>query len=98
MEYVLLVIGTCAGLYPLFLFRMLGAGDIKLLAVCVGALGFYGGIRMIFCGFLLALFHGVWKSLRSGHFWGQPVRLAGYLFIGYTFHLFVIPVIQMPAV
>ena len=33
------VIGTCAVFYTLFLCRMLGAGDIKLMALCTGLLG-----------------------------------------------------------
>ncbi|MBQ6834727.1 MAG: hypothetical protein IJO55_09970 [Lachnospiraceae bacterium] len=86
-EFVLLVIGTCSVLYPFFLCRLLGAGDIKLLAVCMGVLGAYGGLRMIFCGFLLALIHGVWKSLRTGSFRGQSVHLAIYLFAGYAVYL-----------
>ena len=87
LEFAVLVIGTCAVLYPLFLCRMLGAGDIKLLAVCMGILGFYGGLCMILCGFLLALLHGVWKSICFGRFRGQAVHLAGYLFVGYTIYL-----------
>ena len=79
--------GTCAVLYPFFLFRMLGAGDIKLMAVCMGVLGFDSGIRMILCGFLTVLLRGLWRFLRTGKFWGQSVRLAGHLLAGYFVYL-----------
>lgn len=38
------VIGTCAVFYTLFLCRMLGAGDIKLMALCTGLLGMGPGL------------------------------------------------------
>ena len=46
-------------LFPLFLFRMMGAGDIKLLSVLGGLLGCRGALACIFwsliCGACLAL-------------------------------------------
>ena len=48
------VVGTCAVFYALFLCRMLGAGDIKLMALCTGLLGMGPGLRVIFSGLLLA--------------------------------------------
>ncbi|MBQ7796811.1 MAG: hypothetical protein IJ374_09670 [Lachnospiraceae bacterium] len=81
------VVGTCAVFYVFFLCRMLGAGDIKLMAVCVGILGVERGGCMIFCGMVLALLvacvrmkiwrHGV-LCLR-----GLKMRLAPYLLAGY---------------
>lgn len=44
--------------FPLFLFRMMGAGDCKLLALIGGYLGFYNGCTVILYGFLAA---GVWS-------------------------------------
>lgn len=81
------VIGTCAVLYVLFLCRLLGAGDIKLMAVCVGILGVDIGAGMILCGFVVAL---IVESLRA-RVWlcgyqalkGMQVRLAPYLLLGY---------------
>ncbi len=81
------VFGTCAVLYVLFLCRMLGAGDIKLMAVCIGVLGIEAGVQMIGCGLVLAL---IVESLRA-NVWscgyhgvkGLKVRLAPYLFFGY---------------
>ena len=101
LEYLILFIGTCAALYPFFLCRMLGAGDIKLMALCLAELGIDGGIRMIFCGLLLVFLHGLWKGFLSGkmefrgtllqerfeQFRRQPVRLAGYLLAGYLVYL-----------
>lgn len=82
-EYLLLLIGTCAVLYPFFLCSMLGAGDIKLMAVCMANLGFHGGIKTLFCGFLLVLLHGLWKFMKTGQWSLRQVRLAGYLLAGY---------------
>lgn len=48
------VIGTCAVFYTLFLCRMLGAGDIKLMALCTGLLGMGPGLLVIFTGLFLA--------------------------------------------
>ena len=82
------VIGTCAVFYVFFLYRMLGAGDIKLMAVCVGILGVRDGGLMIFYGLLsaLAVFcirRKVWKHgllmMR-----GSKIRLAPYLLAGYA--------------
>ena len=47
------VIGTCAVFYTLFLCRMLGAGDIKLMALCTGLLGMGPGLLVIFTGLFL---------------------------------------------
>lgn len=62
---------------------MLGAGDIKLMAVCMGSLGMKNGLAVIFCGLLLALVHYGGKYIRKGIFWGQELRMAPYLFAGY---------------
>lgn len=40
-------------LFPLFCFRMMGAGDIKLMAVLGGILGVSGILRGMFCAFIL---------------------------------------------
>ncbi|MFQ7550610.1 MAG: prepilin peptidase [Blautia marasmi] len=40
-------------LYPLFCFRMMGAGDIKLMAVLGGILGVSGILKGMFCAFIL---------------------------------------------
>ncbi len=81
------VFGTCAVFYVLFLYKVLGAGDIKLLAISVGFLGVHQGIQMIFCGFLLALIvesvrANIWKCGYLG-LRGIKIRLAPYLLLGY---------------
>ncbi len=88
------VFGTCAVFYVLFLCRVLGAGDIKLLAISIGFLGIERGAQMIVCGLLLALVveiarANVWKC-GYPDFKGMKVRLAPYLFLGYClFALFL---------
>lgn len=91
MAFFTRVIGTCAVLYIFFLCRMLGAGDIKLMAVCVGVLGVRDGAAVIFCGLLAVLIREMWivKVWRDGY-WklrGRKVRLAPYLFGGYCIWL-----------
>lgn len=81
------VIGTCAVFYGFFLCRMLGAGDIKLMAVCVGILGIWRGTVLIFLGMILALLAAVIRGRVWTHGWllirGMKVRLAPYLLGGY---------------
>lgn len=86
-EFFVCILGTCALLYVFFLCNMLGAGDIKLMAVCMGSLGLKDGLTMIFLGLLLALFCYGGRYLRKGIFWGQELRMAPYLFAGYCVNL-----------
>ena len=46
----------CIGiaLFPLFLFRMTGAGDIKMISLVIGALGLRDGCEVVFCGLAAA--------------------------------------------
>ena len=88
-EFFVCVIGTCAVLYVFFLCRMLGAGDIKLMAVCMGILGFQRGLAVMFIGFFLALLHAVVRFAKNGVFRGQKFRLAPYLFVGYCVYLII---------
>ena len=94
LNFLVHVFGTCAVLYILFLRSVLGAGDVKLMAVIVGFHGVDQGIWIIGCGLLLAL---IVESLRAnvkscGYHGlnGIKVRLAPYLFLGYwLFCLFI---------
>lgn len=52
--------------FPLFSIRVLGAGDIKCLAVVVGVLGYQAGFFSCFCGFLIGSFIGIIKLIRKG--------------------------------
>lgn len=45
-------------LFPLYLFRMIGAGDIKMVAVLFGAAGLRQGGRIFLCGLAAA---GIWS-------------------------------------
>ncbi|MFQ8840286.1 MAG: prepilin peptidase [Clostridium fessum] len=45
-------------LFPLYLFRMIGAGDIKMAAVLFGAAGLRQGGRIFLCGLAAA---GIWS-------------------------------------
>lgn len=45
-------------LFPLYLFRMIGAGDIKMAAVLFGAAGLQQGGRIFLCGLAAA---GIWS-------------------------------------
>ncbi|MCI9569629.1 MAG: prepilin peptidase [Lachnospiraceae bacterium] len=59
------IAGTCALFYGLFLCRAMGAGDIKLMAVCTGFLGFWDGLFVIFLGLVLAGGKAAWTAIRS---------------------------------
>ena len=86
------MIGTCALFYGFFLWRKLGAGDIKLMAVCVGILGVWNGVLVLFAGMMLALFSACIKGgiYKHGylHMKNQELKLAPYLFAGYCFSVF----------
>lgn len=56
--YVFGCITALALLFPLFFLHMMGAGDIKLMALLCGRLGLLPGLQMIFCGLLSA---AVWS-------------------------------------
>lgn len=72
------VIGTCAVFYVLFLCRMLGAGDIKLMALCPGILGVQDGLVVIFLGLALAAVRAAWKLCSRGILWERMARLAEF--------------------
>lgn len=79
LEFWGCVTGTCAAFYVFFLCRMLGAGDIKLMALCTGFLGIRNGILVIFLSLLSAAAYGSWKLLKRGIFWEKMSRLAYFV-------------------
>ena len=87
LDFLGLWIGTCAVCYGFFLIGMLGAGDIKLMAVCIGMLGIQRGGLLLFSGMLLALFVACVRGKIWKHGWlqmkNQELRLAPYLFAGF---------------
>lgn len=52
------ILVTVSVLFPLFFFRMMGAGDVKQMALLVGILGVTKGFEIIFCGLAAA---AVWS-------------------------------------
>ena len=69
-----------AVLFPLYLFRMMGAGDIKMAAVLFGAAGMQQGGRILLCGLAAA---GVWSLvllIRRGIVGQRLAYLAVYLY------------------
>ena len=69
------VIGTCAVFYTLFLCRMLGAGDIKLMALCTGLLGMGPGLLVIFTGLFLAALRAAGMIWQQGSLWMRMERM-----------------------
>lgn len=72
-------IGTCAVFYIFFLCRMLGAGDIKLMALCTGILGVEDGVFVIFLGLLPAAVHAAWILYSDGILWERLKRLSDFV-------------------
>lgn len=71
--------GTCAVFYIFFLYRMLGAGDIKLMALCVGILGITDGAFVLFLGFLSASVQALQELGKREILWSRLSRLAGFV-------------------
>ncbi len=73
--------------YVLFLYKVLGAGDVKLLGICMGFLGVSQGTAVIFCGLVLALIVEIVREKRWNCGYrdlrGVRVRLAPYILAGY---------------
>ena len=66
---------TCAVFYPLFLCGMMGAGDIKLMGMCVGFLGISDGSYMLFLSFIPAAAVSAWKLCRAVKLWERMAEL-----------------------
>ena len=76
--FCLRVLGTCAVFYILFLCRMLGAGDIKLMGLCVGFLGCWDGLLVILLGLGLAAVRAAALLIQRGILWERLERLARF--------------------
>ena len=72
-------IGTCAVFYTLFLCRMLGAGDIKLMALCTGLLGMGPGLLVIFTGLFLAALRAAGMIWQQGSLWMRMERIGTFI-------------------
>lgn len=62
--YSSLVAGMAA--FPLFYLRMAGGGDVKLMSLICGYLGFRGGFLVISYGFLVGAVWALFKLVRQG--------------------------------
>ena len=72
-------LGTCAVFYTLFLCRMLGAGDIKLMALCTGLLGMGPGLLVIFTGLFLAALRAAGMIWQQGSLWMRMERIGTFI-------------------
>ena len=69
-------------LFPLFFFHMLGAGDVKWMALLCGALGFSSGVLVIFYGLAAAAVWSLFCLVRKRLFF-QRIRY----FLNYMMNL-----------
>ena len=65
--------------FPLFVCRMMGAGDIKCMALICGYLGFSVGLRAIGAGMALGVGWGLIRWANRGGIRGRLQYLAAYL-------------------
>ncbi len=70
--------------FPIFRFRMMGAGDIKLMALIAGYLGFETGIHAIVYGFFIGAVLAFLKMLRC-----RNLRQRLNYFFAYIWRLFL---------
>ncbi len=70
------LVGMCC--FPLFLLRMMGAGDGKLMAVIAAWLGWHDGVVVIGYGFLIGAFWALLKMCLSGIFWQRISYFIAY--------------------
>lgn len=73
------ILAVCALFYGLFLLRMLGAGDIKLMALCVGIAGFEAGLMILLFGFLPAAACAYIRMRRQGTLSSRILRLTEFV-------------------
>ena len=76
--YVLRLGLVCALGFPLFLFRMMGAGDVKLMAVIAAWLGWHDGAVAIGYGFFIGAIWSLFKMCLSGIFWQRISYFIAY--------------------
>ena len=69
--------------FPLFLFRMMGAGDIKVMAVIAGYMGMDRGVEIIFYGLAAAAVWSLFYMLKQ-HILAERIKY----FLNYIKHLF----------
>ncbi len=65
--------------FPLFMLHMMGAGDIKMMALVTGSLGFGDGICSILCGFVMGAVLALIKMLMQKNLQKRLIFLAVYI-------------------
>lgn len=63
--FLIRTVFAAAVFFPLFLFRMMGAGDIKVMAVIAGSMGMDRGIEIIFYGLAAAAAWSLFYMLKK---------------------------------
>ena len=76
-----MMFGFLAGIlfFPLFLVRMLGAADVKVIAVIAGFLGPGRGVRALIIGFVLGAVWSLARLLHRGILWERLSYFAAYI-------------------
>ncbi len=82
--YLIRIVVTVSLFFLLFLYRMMGAADIKCMALICGYLGFETGFRVIGTGLLIGACWSLALLLRRRLLRDRLRRLTAY--IGQTFH------------
>lgn len=77
--YILRLSVTIVVLFPLFLIRVMGAGDIKMMALMVGNLGFLNGAAAIGYGFAAGAILGLVKVLLQRNLQRRLMILTAYI-------------------
>jgi prepilin peptidase CpaA len=79
LRYMARLMAVTAVLFPLFRFRVMGAGDIKMMAVITGCMGFAAGIKAIACGFLIGAVLALVKMLIQKSLFKRLAYLTAYI-------------------
>lgn len=68
LEFAEGILGIFILMYPLFKLGMIGAGDVKLFAVCAGSMGLKSGFYFLGCTFLAAAVLSLIKMIYHRNF------------------------------
>lgn len=79
LGYLMRMALTMAAVFPFFLFRMVGAGDIKLMSLVTAYLGMGRGLESIGVGLCLGAVLALGRMLREGSACQRFLYLAAYI-------------------
>lgn len=82
--YLIRMAAVAAFWFPLFRLRMIGAGDVKLMALMAGYLGLISGAHAVLYGFLIGAVLAFLKMLIRGNLYQRLIY-----FLAYIRHLFL---------